>query len=107
MMFDYEMFRVNLLLQRKKLRITQEQLADLADISEKNLSQIESSNHKPNLQTILSILNALNTTPTAFMLSKSNDNKVAIDSINGYLNRLNEKEKKFVLDLIINIHEEV
>ena len=106
-MFDYETFRVNLILNRKKLKLTQEVLANMADISEKNLSKIELGKQNPNLQTILSILNAFNTTPSAFMSKEEDNKKIVLDSINGYIEHLNDKEKRFLIDLINTIHKEV
>ena len=58
-MFDYELFRKIIKNGRKELNMTTEKFAELADISEKNLNKIETGHHKPNLETILSIFNAL------------------------------------------------
>ena len=100
-MFNYELFRVNLILKRKSLSMTQEELAEAADTSEKNLSKIESGKQCPNLSTIISILNVFNTTIANFMENEDTSEKeTLINKIEAYLYELSDSEKEFVLEMI-------
>lgn len=97
-MFDYELFRVNLIMTRKALSYTQEDLANAADISEKNLSKIESGSQIPNLSTIISILNVFNSSVDSFMNNmQRKDSQAIINKIDAYLSTLSNDEKDFVL----------
>lgn len=71
-MFDYETFRINLKLSRKKLKITQEDIANSIDVSVKTISRIENSEIEPNLPTVIGILNYLNCSVEQFMTKTDN-----------------------------------
>jgi len=100
-MFDYELFRVNLILKRKDLSMTQEELAEITNTSEKNLSKIEAGKQCPNLSTMISILNVFNTTVTNFMGSEDTKLKnTLIDRIESCLSELSADEKDFIMEMI-------
>ena len=105
-MFDYDLFRVNLILTRKALSMTQETLANSANISEKNLSKIESGNQLPNLPTIISILNVFNTSVAEFMEQKDDSKNILINKANDYLSTLSDNEKTFIMKFLRNIDED-
>ena len=98
-LFDYEAFRLKLILHRRNLRLTQEELGELSGISDKHISQIELGKHIPKLKTIISLLNAFNTNVSSFMSGESDTKKVIIENIDKYLSEMSEKDKKFILEL--------
>ena len=104
-MFDYDRFRVNLIMYRKDFHLTQEMLAEQADIAVKNLGQIELGNQKPSTKTIIALMNALNTTVSAFMEYCTEDKTEVVKQIGAELCKLSQKEKSFVLGLVKIMNE--
>ena len=100
-MFDYETFRINLKLSRKKLKITQEDIANSIDVSVKTISRIENSEIEPNLPTVIGILNYLNCSVEQFM-TKTDDyeRKTLINKINDYIDQLSEDEKNMLMKML-------
>lgn len=100
-MFDYETFRINLKLSRKKLKITQEDIANSIDVSVKTISRIENSEIEPNLPTVIGILNYLNCSVEQFM-TKTDDyeRKTIINKINDYIDQLSEDEKNMLMKML-------
>jgi len=103
-MFNYDTFRVNLALHRKARGMSQEELADKADISEKNLSRIELGKQEPNLQTIVSILNVFQLTTSEFMEYGVDAKNARIKNIISYLPNFSVKGLKFILTLAKRIN---
>lgn len=107
-MFNYNEFRVNLKLKRRALKITQEEIANEANLSEKNLSSIEKAKQEPNLTTIISILNYFNTSVALFMNNDESSIKEAlINKIKTYTSTLSKSEKEFILAVIMDYRKEV
>lgn len=106
-MFDYETFRINTVLCRKKLNMSQEELAEKAGLSDKNLSKIELGKHLPNLKTVVSILNAFSVSVSDFMNGQKDTSPVLVNSIKAYLKDLSSQEKDFVLKLAKQMNQEV
>ena len=98
-MFDYEAFRLKMILNRRKLKLTQAELGELSEISEKNISKLELGKHTPKLKTAIAILNAFNTTLLSFMTDENNDKKMLIENIDNYLLRMDSKERQLVSEL--------
>ena len=80
---------------RKSRGLTQEQLAELADIHEKHVSKLELGTYKPNIETLKKILKALGLTieEAGFDLEKvsANDNPFYVKSMQ-ILNSATEQE---------------
>lgn len=53
---------------RKKQKLTQEQVAELANISSQHFSGIETGSAKVSLPTLVRLCNALNTTPNDILM---------------------------------------
>ena len=102
-MFNYDNFRISLKLNRKELKVTQDNIASATDISEKTISRIEQNDKKPSLETVIAILNYFNTSMEQFMSQQNDlDNEKAnlINKINSYLSKFNDKEKLFFIRFI-------
>ena len=107
-MFDYETFRVNLVLKRKALKVTQEDIANYADISEKNLSKIEKAKQEPNLPTVIGILNFFNSSVSQFMEQDNhNIEQALINKIKDYTCHFSKTEKEFLLELIKDFRKDI
>lgn len=90
-------------LSRKKLKITQDNIASATDISEKTISRIEQNDKKPSLETVIAILIYFNTSMEQFMSQQNDlDNEKAnlINKINSYLSKFNDTEKLFFIRFI-------
>ena len=105
-MFDYEAFRLKLILHRRNFNLTQEELSELADLSDKNISKIELGKQIPKLKTAVALINAFNSTVTAFMGGETDNKKVLIDNVDKYLITMTDKEKKFILELSKGLNKE-
>lgn len=107
-MFDYDKFRVNLILKRKILKVTQEDIAQEMDLSEKNLSKVEKANQEPKLQTVLAILNFFNCTLEQFMNDNNEQEKdVIINKIINYASELTPDEKQIFYETIQEYRKEL
>lgn len=65
---NYKMIGQRLRVIRKKLGLTQEQVAELADISPQHYSGIETGSAKVSLPALVRLCNALNATPDAVLM---------------------------------------
>lgn len=87
---------------RKKRKLTQEQLAEMIDISPRNLSGIEIGANFVKAETLEKLLKALNvTTEELFSNDHLQDTKVLIKYINGSLKNFEQNRKK--LELVYKI----
>lgn len=85
---------------RRKIGLTQAQLAEKIDISEKHLSKIETGKNYPALDTFLKILSVLNLTLGDFGLQNTSDsypNKLFLQKI---INDSSEKQLDACADVI-------
>lgn len=85
---------------RRKIGLTQAQLAEKIDISEKHLSKIETGKNYPALDTFLKILSVLNLTLGDFGLQNTSDsypNKLFLQKI---INNSSEKQLDACADVI-------
>lgn len=65
---NYKMIGRRLRAIRKKLRLTQEQVAEIADISPQHYSGIETGSAKVSLPALVRLCNALNATPDEVLM---------------------------------------
>ena len=100
-MFDSALFGERIQFYRNEKGLTLEKLSELADISYNYLSEIEHGKHTPTLQTIVSILNALNISYVQ-LINSADYEKILNESIIKKLTLLNEKELDFMLVLLKN-----
>lgn len=73
MTIDYSAIGKRIALIRKQNGITQEQLAEKAELSNVYISHIENSRSIPSLETLMKICSALDTTPDELLLGTKQD----------------------------------
>lgn len=91
----------NISLMRNKSNMTQEQLAEKADVSTVFISQIETAVRKPSLETIYKISTALNTTIDTLIGNQSMQAKY--DEILSLISHKNETELAFIIGILREI----
>ena len=86
---------------RKELRLTQESLTDLTDISTNQLSNIENNRSVPTIETIMKLCTAMKATPDYFLLGivKQSDESVT-DAIAQKSLLCNSKQQKLIYEFI-------
>ena len=75
MALDYHMIGRRIARRRKKLRLTQAKVAELCDITNQYLSNIERATSVPSLETIMRLAAALDTTPDEFLVGAARPEK--------------------------------
>lgn len=94
----YEVIAGNIKKERKKLCITQGQLAERADLSLDTIKSVEHGRRAMSLDTYLKIVQALNTTPLALMGGECS--RKYIDRFICLMDRREENEIEFVLHMV-------
>lgn len=94
----YEVIAENIKKERKKLCITQGQLAERADLSLDTIKSVEHGRRAMSLDTYLKIVEALNTTPLALMSWECSGKY--IDRFICLVDRREENEIEFVLHMV-------
>lgn len=90
-------------LQRKRLKLTQFELAEKVGIHEKQLSRIEAGLHYPSLENFIKILRILNISLSDFE-EKKEINPIK-DDINQILDESDNRELKMYRDVIKSIRK--
>ena len=86
---------------RKELKMTQESLTNLIDMSINQLSNIENSHSTPTIETIMKLSHALKVTPDYFLLGIAKDVTSQTLSAIGHKAALcTEKQQQLVYDFI-------
>lgn len=94
----YEIIAGNIRRERKRLGITQTELSEKADISVDTIKSVENGRRAMSLDTYLSIVQALETTPLALMSREQPEQY--IERFVFLMNRRNEREIEFALHMI-------
>lgn len=90
---------------RKSQNLTQEELAELIWMDPQHLCKMENGNHFPTLKNIIKLVNVLHIdVQELFSYDNSNKNTL-IDKINFEIQKLNEKELKFIYKTIMALAE--
>lgn len=87
-------------LHRKKLKLTQAQLAEKADLSEKHLGQIERGAFMPTLNTFFKLAKILEINLTEFGLNIKEDKNKIREKLIKTIYTFTDKELDFYTDLI-------
>lgn len=91
---------------RLKNNMTQEQVAEIANISINYLSHIENGLSKFSLITFVNLVNALNTTPNRLLFHITENRKCElVEEINNILIEFDEIKLMFILIYIENLKE--
>ena len=102
MEFDYSEIGTNIRKARKKRGITQEELANVADISTQHLCRIENGVRTPSLETVHRITYALGTTGN--VVDKTVDYQEELKLI---FDDCNEYEKNVIGEILVNAKKRI
>ncbi len=99
---DYKVLGKNIKSNRKKCNITQEQLAEMCDITPVFVSQIENAMRKPSLETVYNMSKMLNVSVDELLNSSNHITQDVTDIINLLLPRTPD-ELSFIYRVIKEI----
>lgn len=89
---------------RKSKKLTQEKLAEMADITPTNLSHIERGKTKPSVETIVSLANALEVTVNDFLVDSLEFSTREIENVLiGQIEGCTAKELHLITDVTLAI----
>lgn len=94
----YEIIVENIRKERKRLCISQAELAERADVSVDTIKSIENGRRAMSLDTYLRVVQALETTPLALMSQEQPEQY--IERFIFMMNRRNEREIEFALHMV-------
>lgn len=101
MMIDYSLLGKRVADLRKQRKLTQEKLAEKADMSSNYLSHIETSRSIPSLETLMTLCTVLDVTPDTILLGTTTaQNDYLISDIEKKLAQLNDSEKRIIYHMI-------
>jgi len=104
---DYKRLGKRLKEERLKKGLTQEQVAELTNLSSVFISHIETGTTKLSLATLVDICNALGTTPDFVLYDSLHESKEYIkDEIANLLKDCNESSLRLITKLIKSVIEE-
>ena len=110
MCIDYQLLGNRIAQFRKKRKITQEKLAEKAEISNNYLSNIENNHSIPSLETVIKLCNALDITPNELLLGISkSEQRYLSNEILQKLDGCTPREKRIVdgfINLLLQEREE-
>ena len=86
-------------------KLTQEELAFRAELSDTYIRKLEAAERTPSLETVLVLASALNTTPDHLLLPSSGLNKSAGDSILELLNDCTPTEFVILYENMVELKE--
>lgn len=101
MEIDYSEIGTRIAMRRKVLRLTQEAVTNITDISTNQLSNIENNRSVPTIETIMKLCEALKVTPDYFLLGivKGTGNESA-KAISQKALLCTEKQQKLVYEFL-------
>ena len=85
---------------RKKRGMTQEELAEKVDLSEKHISKIETGIHQPSIIAFFKIVKVLNIGIEEFGLSLKTESNTIKEEIMSIINNSTDYELEFMLPII-------
>ena len=101
-MFDYKFLGSRILAMRIERKITQEKLAEAAGVGGKHISDIETGNSIPSLQTLVDIINALDCTADELLCMEVRQSRPMLNSWLGELvSDCSDSEVKLITDMVV------
>lgn len=100
LIFNLRSIGNNLLMIRKRLGLTQAEVAERAGLSDRTYADIERGTVNMRIETILHICNALHITPDDILTEYSTSTGVSQDELMARLNACNPKDKETALQLL-------
>lgn len=99
---NYEQLGINIRKHRKKIGLSQFELAEKSDVSPSFIGYIERAKKIPSLKTILKIANSLNVSMGVLIGENVEEiQNATIAQINSYLNDMNIEDLNFILENLI------
>lgn len=103
-MIDYQDIGVRIREKRQEKGVSQEKLAEKAEVSTAHISHLETGHSIPSLKTLISILNALECSADEILC---NELQVAKPQLNSWLGELvedcTEVERKVITEVVITL----
>lgn len=96
---DYKEVGKRIAKRRKELGLKQRQVNEMAELSDKYLSNIETARSIPSIDVLMRICGVLKVTPDYLLLGSVNDYSND-DIITSKTKDLNDEQKKFICDFI-------
>lgn len=98
-MIDYSVVGQRIAARRKQLGLKQYQVCEMIDVNYKYLSNLETGRSAPSLELIMSLCNALDTTPD-YLLTGTDKNQITVSDITDKLKKLNNSNRILVNGII-------
>lgn len=99
---NYEQLGINIREHRKKLGLSQFELAEKSDVSPSFIGYIERAKKTPSLKTILKIADSLNVSMSVLLGENIEEiQNATIAQINSYLSDMNLEDLNFILENLI------
>ncbi len=100
MNINYKLIGTRIKTHRRKLQLSQMQLAELSDLSVPYISYIETGKKKISLKALVSIANALNISPDILLTDHIKSEVNSDFSMSSILHDLNSSETIFIQDML-------
>ncbi len=101
MIIDYTLLGKRLAEIRKSKKITQEKLAEMTNLANNYISNIENHRSIPSLETLMKLCEALEVTPNDILLGTSTHSKQYMgDELQNKINQCTPKEKRLIDGLV-------
>ena len=100
LIFDFHIIGNRLLAIRKRLGLTQAEVAEAAGLSDRTYADIERGSVNMRIDTILRICNVLHITPDEVLTEENSCQNVALDDLWARLNACNPKDKDTAIQLL-------
>ena len=103
MQLDYESLGIRIKNARKRIGLTQERLAEYANISSTHLSNIENGRTHFSLEVLIDLINALSVRPDELLCdSVEHSGDIYITEVQTLLSNCTNDEFRFVIDIMKN-----
>lgn len=89
--------------QRKRLKLTQFQLAEKVGLHEKQISRIEAGYNHPTFDNFVKIIDVLNLGMSDFDFNQQSNHSPVRDELRFIIDNAGEKDLKIYLDLIVSL----
>ena len=100
-MVNYKGIGERIAKRRREMKLTQDALTDIAEMSINQLSNIENGHSLPKIETIIKLSHALKTTPDYFLLGETRETEnQLLTAITHRVALCTEKQQRLVIDFI-------
>lgn len=100
LLFDFRAIGNKLLTTRKRLGLTQSEVAEIAELSDRTYADIERGTVNMRIETLLRICKALHITPDEILIEDTETGQLQQEQLWERLNSCNPKDKETALQLL-------